>query len=56
MLLSASGMKASKLPFDCHLMITEPQRYIDSFLDAGAIAREARPRPTLRATPASRAT
>ena len=26
----------SKLPFDCHLMIEEPQRYIDRFLDAGA--------------------
>jgi ribulose-phosphate 3-epimerase len=28
--------KHSKLPFDCHLMIEEPQRYIDRFLDAGA--------------------
>jgi ribulose-phosphate 3-epimerase len=26
----------SKLTFDCHLMIAEPQRYIDRFLDAGA--------------------
>ncbi len=26
----------SKLMFDCHLMIEEPQRYIDPFLDAGA--------------------
>ncbi len=26
----------SKLPFDCHLMIEEPQRTIDRFLDAGA--------------------
>lgn len=26
----------TRLPFDCHLMIAEPQRYIDSFLDAGA--------------------
>jgi ribulose-phosphate 3-epimerase len=26
----------TRLPFDCHLMITEPQRYIDRFLDAGA--------------------
>ena len=26
----------SRLPFDCHLMIDEPQRYIDRFLDAGA--------------------
>jgi ribulose-phosphate 3-epimerase len=28
--------KHTKLPFDCHLMISEPQRYIDGFLDAGA--------------------
>ena len=26
----------SKLLFDCHLMISEPQRYIDAFIDAGA--------------------
>jgi ribulose-phosphate 3-epimerase len=26
----------SKLPFDCHLMIQEPQRYIERFLEAGA--------------------
>ena len=26
----------SRLPFDCHLMIAEPQRYIESFLEAGA--------------------
>ena len=26
----------SKLPFDCHLMIEEPQRYIGHFIDAGA--------------------
>lgn len=26
----------SKLPFDCHLMIEEPQRYIEAFLRAGA--------------------
>jgi ribulose-phosphate 3-epimerase len=26
----------SKLPFDCHLMIEEPQRYIEKFLEAGA--------------------
>lgn len=26
----------SKLLFDCHLMIEEPQRYIDAFLEAGA--------------------
>src|SRR5215213_8520655 len=28
--------KRSKLPFDCHLMISEPQKYIPAFLDAGA--------------------
>jgi ribulose-phosphate 3-epimerase len=28
--------KHSKLPFDCHLMISEPQKYIGAFLDAGA--------------------
>src|SRR3954447_17357321 len=28
--------KASKLPFDCHLMIEQPQFYIDRLLDAGA--------------------
>lgn len=26
----------SKLPFDCHLMIEQPQRYIERFLEAGA--------------------
>jgi ribulose-phosphate 3-epimerase len=26
----------TKLPFDCHLMISEPQKYIGHFLDAGA--------------------
>jgi ribulose-phosphate 3-epimerase len=26
----------TKLPLDCHLMIAEPQRYIDAFLKAGA--------------------
>ena len=26
----------TKLPFDCHLMIEEPQKYIGAFLDAGA--------------------
>jgi len=28
--------KETDLPFDCHLMISEPQRYIAGFLDAGA--------------------
>jgi len=26
----------SKLPFDCHLMIEQPQSYLDAFLNAGA--------------------
>jgi ribulose-phosphate 3-epimerase len=26
----------SKLPFDCHLMISDPQKYIPAFLEAGA--------------------
>lgn len=26
----------SKLPFDCHLMIVEPERYVDDFVRAGA--------------------
>ena len=26
----------TRLPFDCHLMIEEPQKYIPAFLDAGA--------------------
>ena len=28
--------KLTKLPFDCHLMIVEPERYVDDFRDAGA--------------------
>ena len=28
--------KLTKLPFDTHLMISSPERYIDSFIDAGA--------------------
>ena len=28
--------RVTRLPFDCHLMISEPQRYIGSFLEAGA--------------------
>ena len=27
--------KYSKLPFDAHLMISDPLRYLDSFIDAG---------------------
>ncbi|MHB8140699.1 MAG: ribulose-phosphate 3-epimerase [Vulcanimicrobiaceae bacterium] len=28
--------KVSRLPFDCHLMIVEPERYVDAFREAGA--------------------
>lgn len=28
--------KATKLPLDCHLMITDPDKYIPAFVDAGA--------------------
>ncbi|HXI12784.1 MAG TPA: ribulose-phosphate 3-epimerase [Thermoanaerobaculia bacterium] len=28
--------KETDLPFDCHLMISEPQRYIQDFINAGA--------------------
>jgi ribulose-phosphate 3-epimerase len=28
--------KLTRLPFDCHLMIEEPERYVDAFRDAGA--------------------
>ncbi|MHB8462014.1 MAG: ribulose-phosphate 3-epimerase [Vulcanimicrobiaceae bacterium] len=28
--------RVSSLPFDCHLMIVEPERYVDEFIDAGA--------------------
>lgn len=28
--------KLTKLPFDCHLMIVEPERYVDDFRAAGA--------------------
>lgn len=28
--------KVTSLAFDCHLMVSEPQRYVDAFLEAGA--------------------
>jgi len=34
--LIAALRPRTKLPFDCHLMISEPQKYIGKFLDAGA--------------------
>ena len=32
----ASIRRTTSLPLDCHLMIKEPDRYVDAFLDAGA--------------------
>jgi ribulose-phosphate 3-epimerase len=32
----AAARRATKLPLDVHLMVEEPQRYIDAFADAGA--------------------
>ncbi len=32
----ASLRKTTRLPFDVHLMITNPERYIDAFADAGS--------------------
>ena len=32
----ASLRKHSKLVFDCHLMVVEPERYVDAFAQAGA--------------------
>ena len=32
----AALRKVTKLPFDCHLMISDPQKYIPAFIDAGA--------------------
>jgi ribulose-phosphate 3-epimerase len=34
--LVASIRKATKLPFDVHLMIENPERYIDAFVEAGS--------------------
>src|ERR1041384_4625125 len=37
----------TKLPFDCHLMIEEPQRYIDAFLKAGIAINPGTPAESL---------
>lgn len=45
----ASVRKATQLPLDVHLMIVEPERYVNAFLDAGAdiltVHVEATPHP-----------
>src|SRR5882757_9318703 len=32
----AALRKRTKLPLDCHLMIVEPERYVEAFAEAGA--------------------
>lgn len=34
--MAAALKKRTRLPLDVHLMITEPERHVDSFIDAGA--------------------
>jgi ribulose-phosphate 3-epimerase len=34
--VTASLRKVTQLPLDCHLMIAEPDRYVEAFVDAGA--------------------
>jgi ribulose-phosphate 3-epimerase len=34
--VTAAIRKATRLPLDCHLMIEEPGRYVDAFVEAGA--------------------
>jgi len=34
--VTAAVRRATKLPVDCHLMIEEPDRYVDAFARAGA--------------------
>jgi ribulose-phosphate 3-epimerase len=34
--VAAAVRKATSLPMDCHLMIEEPARYVDAFVEAGA--------------------
>lgn len=51
----ASLRKVTSLPLDCHLMISDPARYVDAFADAGAdllsiqIEAAPDPRPALAA-------
>ena len=45
----ASLRRVTSLPLDCHLMISDPARYVDAFADAGAdsisVQIEAAPNP-----------
>ena len=34
--VTAAVRRSTQLPLDCHLMVEEPQRYIDAFVEAGA--------------------
>jgi ribulose-phosphate 3-epimerase len=34
--VTAAIRKSTDLPLDCHLMIENPERYVDAFIDAGA--------------------
>ena len=34
--VTAAIRKSTNLPLDCHLMIENPERYVDAFIDAGA--------------------
>jgi len=36
MKIVADIRKLTRLPFDCHLMIVEPEKYVDAFREAGA--------------------
>ena len=36
MKIVADLRKLTRLPFDCHLMIVEPEKYVDAFREAGA--------------------
>jgi ribulose-phosphate 3-epimerase len=35
-LIAAAARRATRLPIDVHLMIEQPERYVDAFADAGA--------------------
>ena len=35
-LVVKAAKRVTQMPLDCHLMIVEPERYVDDFIDAGA--------------------